>query len=94
MKAEWVNRYGATIVFESIDGNILMSEGTKDALKWCRFGYISTPSDKELTMVDPSGGPYISIEMDMGYIDAKFEGKIVQHIELVSEGYLIVIKED
>jgi hypothetical protein len=93
MKIEYINRYNNSIFFEEKAEGILMS-GEGEALKWCRFGYVNTPSDKELTMVDPSGGPYIGEDMDMGHIDANFKGKKVKHIESVPEGYLIVIKED
>lgn len=47
-----------------------------------------------INMVDPSGGPYISEGMDMGYFDKAFEGMIVQEFIPRSEGYEIVIRED
>jgi hypothetical protein len=47
-----------------------------------------------ISMVDPSGGPYITEGMDMGYFDKAFEGMIVQEFISRSEGYEIVIRED
>jgi hypothetical protein len=45
-----------------------------------------------ISMVDPSGGPYISRGMDMGYIDEKFKGRKVDRFEPIPTGYKIIIK--
>ena len=52
-------------------------------------GFKDNPSD--LTMVDPSGGPYIANEMDMG--EFGFDGKIVNGFISNENGYEIVIKK-
>lgn len=44
-----------------------------------------------ITMVDPSGGPYIANEMDMG--EFGFDGKIVNGFIPNEDGYEIVIKK-
>ena len=45
-----------------------------------------------INMVDPSGGPYITEGLDMGYFDKSFKGKIVQEFLSKEDGYEIVIK--
>jgi len=40
-------------------------------------------------MVDPSGGPYISADMDMKYISEEFKGRVVRSFVPIETGYLI-----
>jgi hypothetical protein len=47
----------------------------------------------KISMIDPSGGPYISTEMDMKYINNDFAGMIVKDFEQTKDGYLIIIKK-
>ena len=42
--------------------------------------------------VDPSGGPFIQVGLDMGYIDESFDGQIVDGFEQTEKGYKILIK--
>lgn len=42
--------------------------------------------------VDPSGGPFIQVGLDMGYIDESFGGHIVDGFEQTEKGYKILIK--
>jgi len=44
---------------------------------------------KSICMVDPSGGPYISANMDMECISEEFKGRIVSSFVPVETGYLI-----
>jgi hypothetical protein len=44
--------------------------------------------------VDPSGGPFISVGSDMGYIDDSFKGKIVDGFEKTENGYKILIRDE
>lgn len=54
------NRYGDVYVFEyNENGNI----DWKGDFKYCRFGFLDNP--EEITMIDPSGGPYVEIGLDM-----------------------------
>jgi|TARA_R110002153_G_scaffold56596_3_gene156290 hypothetical protein len=82
----YTNRHGEAYTLDYMDnGNI----------QWCgnfehiRIGFKDNPSD--LTMVDPSGGPYIANEMDMG--EFGFDGKIVNGFISNENGYEIVIKK-
>lgn len=51
-----------------------------------------TPLENLYASVDPSGGPYIGIEEDMGRFDKIFTGKIVKEIQHHQNGYKIIIK--
>lgn len=42
--------------------------------------------------VDPSGGPFIQVGLDMGYIDESFGGYIVDGFEQTEKGIKILIK--
>ena len=66
------------------------SEYTPLAKQYQKLVYSDTT---KLSFVDPSGGPFISIEMDMKYIDEVFEGKIIEDLKPIPEGYLIIIKK-
>lgn len=65
MTAEYINRHRDKITFnDDGQGNVFMYGG-----KWFRFGFKENPDT--LTMVDPSGGPYIELGTDLGrfYMD-------------------------
>ena len=63
---------------------------TDFAMKYMQY----VKSDKsKLCMVDPSGGPYITTDMDMKYISNEFEGMIVDEFKVIPTGYKILIKK-
>jgi len=71
---EYRNRYGDIFTFEFNEkGNI----DWKGNFQYCRFGFIDNPAD--LTMIDPSGGPYIALEQDMAQFG--LEGKVSGFID-------------
>jgi len=55
--------------------------------------YIRSDRSK-IDMVDPSGGPYISVGMDMKYIDEEFNGMIVKGFKPIKTGYKILIEKN
>lgn len=69
----YTNRYGDVIVFsEQEDGTIHMTGGSYWRVGW---------NDKqENTMVDPSGGPYIGLGYDMGFLHSNWTGRIIRNI--------------
>ena len=82
--ANYTNRYGDTFTFELNErGNIQWSGD----FEYHRFGYDDNPND--ITMVDPSGGPYIPLGMDMKLFG--FDGKIVNGFIPNEDGYEIVV---
>lgn len=44
--------------------------------------------------IDPSGGPFIQVGFNMGYIDESFDGQIVDGFEQTEKGYKILIKDE
>mgnify|MGYP000160600997 FL=1 len=81
---KYTNRYNDVFTFEYNEkGNIQWSGN----FKYCRFGFNDNPND--ITMVDPSGGPYISLGMDMKLVE--LEGKVNGFIRN-EDGYEIVIE--
>ena len=42
--------------------------------------------------IDPSGGPYISVGMDMEYIDKDLKGLVIESIERNDEEGKIILK--
>jgi hypothetical protein len=58
--------------------------------KYCKLVYSDLNT---IDFADPSGGPYISSNMDMGRFDEEFKGMIVEKFEQVKTGYKIIIKK-
>lgn len=78
------NRYGDTMSFEKLDNDRILWSGS---IKYAR---ISLDEDNVITMVDPSGGPYIDRGWDMGKDNLGFAGMFVDYFEKHDEGYIIV----
>lgn len=79
MKASYLNRQRDEIVFDDDGaGSVLMYGG-----KWMRFGFKENPD--EITMVDPSGGPYIALGTDLGYFFEDGLKRIVTAIHFLTE---------
>ena len=54
-----------------------------------QYGPLVYSDTKSICMVDPSGGPYISADMDMKHISEGFKGRVVSSFVPVETGYLI-----
>lgn len=79
------NRYGSKVYLEHKEGNIYYLRGDEDALM--AVGVIFNGSPNNITAIDPSGGPYISVG------SKTTEGYIVESIESTKEGFKIKFKE-
>ena len=77
------NRYGDDITFIKNGDEIEMDGG-----KYYRYISHEEPNDGYYA-VDPSGGPFISVGMDMGYIHEDFKGLVVESIGI---GEKIILK--
>lgn len=79
MKTEkYKNRYGDEYTFTlQEDGNIKW-EGS---FEYCIFGFDKDPN--EITMIDPSGGPYIAINDTL-------MGMRVKGFKSIESGYLVI----
>jgi hypothetical protein len=86
MKVEYTNRYNDVQTFEvNKRGNIQWTAN----FEYSRYGYNDNP--KDITMVDPSGGPYIPLEYNMGMFDKSLDGMIVTGFIPNESGYEITI---
>ena len=54
-----------------------------------QYGPLVYSDTNVIDMVDPSGGPYITANMDMKYISEEFKGRVVSSFVPVETGYLI-----
>ena len=50
-----------------------------------------TPNPKKISMVDPSGGPYLSSGFTLRSISGEFEGLTIESFEPIETGYRIIV---
>jgi len=84
---DYTNRHGDTFVFTRNEKGNIEWRGN---FEFCRYGWVSDP--KVLTMVDPSGGPYITIGTDMRIFG--FSRSKVVAIEKRDYGYELIIDNE
>ncbi len=82
---EYTNRYGDVFTFVQLENSNIQWGGD---FEYVRFGFKDDPN--VVTMVDPSGGPYISEGMDMKLFGLK---GIVKEFISNEDGYEIVIEK-
>ena len=58
-----------------------------------KYGKLVYSDTSIIEFIDPSGGPFISVETDMGRFDKELEGMIIEKLERVETGYKIIIKK-
>jgi hypothetical protein len=87
MKAEtYKNRYGDEFTFTpDKDGNVIW-EGE---FKYYRTGYGDNPDD--ITMVDPSGGPYLAIGMKSTMVHSEIKDKEIMGFYPIETGYKVIL---
>ena len=96
MKVEYTNRHNEVQTFEVNEkGNIQW----KADFEYCRYMFETVPNDtdadpKDITMVDPAGGPYIDSGYSMGLIDKSFNRMIVESFVRNGDGYEIIINKE
>ncbi len=83
MEYKFINRYGNEILF--------IKEGDTFEMKGGDYYRYLFNVDKEgnflnYDAIDPSGGPYISVGMDMEYIHEDLKGLVIESIERTKEG--------
>ena len=83
MKATYYNRYGDIIVFEKINDDTVKMYG----YNYSRSGF---NDDGSITFIDPSGGPYIGVGMNLNtYFETK-KNMIIKAIEFEPENGLVL----
>lgn len=80
---EYTNRYGDTFTFtpSDIDDNVILWTGN---FEYCRWS-LNEDDDTKLTMVDPSGGPYISENTPSHLVHSKILNKKINYMEFLDE---------
>lgn len=84
-KISLFNRYRSKVYLEHKEGNVYYLRGNKDALMAVGVTFDGNPNN--ITAIDPSGGPYISVGSEI------IEGYIIESIEFTKEGFKIKFKE-
>jgi hypothetical protein len=83
MEYKFKNRYNEEIIFIREGNSIEMKGGNY-------YRYLFTVDEegnfKSYDAIDPSGGPFISVGMDMEYIHEDLKGLIIESIEKTKEG--------
>ena len=82
---EYTNRYGDVFTFKQLENGNIQWSGN---FEYVRFGFKDDPN--VVTMVDPSGGPFINEGMDMKLFG--FDGKTVNGSINNDDGYEIVVE--
>jgi hypothetical protein len=83
-----LNRYDDEFIFTpNEDGNVLW-EGE---FKYCRFSCDNEDINK-ITMIDPSGGPYLAVGTQSQWVHPDIKGKIVEGFEKIPTGYKVLLK--
>lgn len=82
---EYTNRYGDVFTFEQLENGNIQWSGD---FEYVRSGFKDDPN--VITMVDPSGGPFINEGMDMKLFELK---GIVKEFINNEDGYEIVIEK-
>lgn len=88
MKVEYSNRYRDKYEFTQEDEQTIRWEGP---FKWCRY---STDENNAVTMVDPSGGPYITVGNTLKFIAPEFEKLVVTALEMHDGHVTIKVSKD
>lgn len=89
MEYKFKNRYGNEILFIR-EGNSFEMKGG-DFYRYL-FNVDGEGNFLNYEAVDPSGGPYISVGMDMEYIDDNLKGLVIESIERNKDDDKIILK--
>lgn len=84
------NRYGDEYHWEQLEPNKYKFCMTGTSLEYGRRGGKEGQKgldDNDLGMFDPSGGPYISLGMEL------FQGEWISHIALIEGDYIVTTSE-
>tara|TARA_R110000751_G_scaffold122046_2_gene222647 strand:- start:141 stop:419 length:279 start_codon:yes stop_codon:yes gene_type:complete len=83
------NRHGDKFVFKINERENIQWSGN---FEFHRYGFNDNP--KDITMVDPSGGPYIDLDYNMEMFDKSFKGMNVSGFIGNDDGYELVINQN
>lgn len=85
---KYKNRYGDIFTFTPTEDGNLLWEGN---FEYCRYGFKEDPN--KITMVDPSGGPYIAVNMKSELVHPEVKDKVVSKFENIETGYKVILED-
>jgi len=59
-----------------------------------KYAMLIKSDTTKIDMVDPSGGPYITVGSDMGMFDEEFKGLKVVDFEIIDTGYKLITNKN
>lgn len=59
-----------------------------------KYTELVTTLESQINMVDPSGGPYIEEDVNMGYFGEELKDLIVERFEKIEKGYKIIVRKN
>jgi hypothetical protein len=85
MKTTYHNRYGDEIIFEQQDDTVTMTGYNPE---WIRYALADdadgcNKAEEHVSMVDPSGGPYLTIGSDLSFFWGDKQPRIIKSIRLL-----------
>lgn len=84
---KYINRYKDEFTFTpDEDGNVIW-EGN---FEYHRIGYNDNRED--ITMVDPSGGPYLEVNMESTMAHSEIKNKKIVGFSPIENGYKIILE--
>lgn len=86
---EYINREGEIYTFTLDGDNNILWRG--DFLFSRRL--LNSENPNKIEAIDPSGGPFIQVGINMGYVDESFDGKIIEDFVKIDDGYKILIRK-
>lgn len=78
-----INRYGKPIRFIKRGKDFIMKGGDY-------YRYLFNENGEGYYAIDPSGGPFVSVGMDMGDLHKKLKGVLIEKIERSEEEILLI----
>lgn len=87
--AMYYNRYGDNIVFSEINENEIHMSGFN--MDWVRYGW--TKSEDEIDMVDPSGGPYLTVNSNLKLYFEDNKNRFIKSIKIDTDKIIFEIDE-
>lgn len=85
-KVSYYNRYGDSIIFEQIDNEVYMSGFNLDYMR------TGTNDKGDIIMVDPAGGPYLTVGTNLGLYFNDKKNRIIESIEIKENKIIFKIK--
>ena len=86
---EYFNEVYGGLSFEDFKKDVYSYDEEKKAYVFPDVIPLITSKTDEIWMVDPSGGPYVTVGSSMGYFNEEWKGRVITDIVTKDDGYLI-----